>query len=324
MSLRQDLPFLNALAVFEVAARLGGFTAAARELGIAQSAVSRHVANLERYFGVELFTRSGRHLTVTPNGQKLADAVGIGLGHIRNVLNDLRARSDAAITIACSYDVAYLWLMPRFGALRAEMADRDMRLITAADHRAYDDPLVDVSIRFGHATDWPDTIAVRLFDEEVFPVCSPAFLARHPELRGGDPRVIARLPLLHLEHKETLRGVALAAMVRPRRRAGAAGAERPDLPQLCRQPVRGDVRRRHRARLEPPARRFHGARPSGARLAAGGGDGLGTLRRASRPGRFARRSRCPLARRVGPAFDGAGAGDPAGGRALTAFHLKKS
>ena len=207
MSLRQDLPFLNALAVFEVAARLGGFTAAARELGIAQSAVSRHVANLERYFGVELFTRSGRHLTVTPNGQKLADAVGIGLGHIRNVLNDLRARTDAAITIACSYDVAYLWLMPRFGALRAEMADRDMRLITAADHRAYDDPLVDVSIRFGHATDWPDTIAVRLFDEEVFPVCSPAFLAQQPELRGGDPRVIARLPLLHLEHKETLRGV---------------------------------------------------------------------------------------------------------------------
>ena len=207
MSLRQDLPFLNALAVFEVAARLGGFTAAARELGIAQSAVSRHIANLERYFGVELFTRSGRHLAVTPNGQKLADAVGIGLGHIRNVLNDLRSRTDAAITIACSYDVAYLWLMPRFGALRSEMAEREIRLITAADHRAYDDPLVDVSIRFGHATDWPDTTAIKLFDEEVFPVCAPAFLARHPELKSGDPRAIAKLPLLHLEHKETLRGV---------------------------------------------------------------------------------------------------------------------
>lgn len=208
MSLRQDLPFLNALAVFEVAARTRSFTAAAKELGIAQSAVSRHIANLERYFGIELFVRSGRTSTLTPNGQKLADAVGIGLGHIRSVLNEMRtARADAVITIACSYDVAYLWLMPRFGVLRSEEPEREIRLITATDYRAFEDPSIDISIRFGHVTDWPDTTAVKLFDEEVFPVCSPAFLKAHPGLRDGDPKRFARLPLLHLEHKDTLRGV---------------------------------------------------------------------------------------------------------------------
>lgn len=208
MSLRQDLPFLNALAVFEVAARTGSFTAAARELGIAQSAVSRHVSNLERFFALSLFIRTGRRLAVTAEGRRLADAVGIGLGHIRSVANEMRsARADAVITIACSYDVAYLWLMPRFGALRGEVPDRELRLITTTDHSTYEDASIDLSIRFGHATDWPDTVAVKLFDEEVFPVCSPAFLAAHPELRDGNPRRLAALPLLHLEHKDTLRGV---------------------------------------------------------------------------------------------------------------------
>jgi LysR family glycine cleavage system transcriptional activator len=208
MSLRQDLPYLNALAVFEVAARTSNFTAAARELGIAQSAVSRHVANLERYFGLDLFVRSGTRLAVTAEGRSLADAVGTGLGHVRSVLNDLRrARASAVITIACSYDVAYLWLMPRFGALRAEAPDSEIRLITATDYSVFEDASIDLSIRFGHVTDWPDTIAVKLFDEEVFPVCSPAFLAAHPELKDGDPRRLAALPLLHLDHKDTLRGV---------------------------------------------------------------------------------------------------------------------
>src|ERR1700678_1761653 len=75
MSLRRDVPLLNALAVFEAAARTSSFTVAAKELHIAQSAVSRHVSKLEQYFGLRLFERERQRLVLTSQGRRLADSV---------------------------------------------------------------------------------------------------------------------------------------------------------------------------------------------------------------------------------------------------------
>ncbi|MFK7883826.1 MAG: LysR family transcriptional regulator [Phycisphaerales bacterium] len=56
---------------FVTAARLGGFSAAARELGLAQSALSQHIAKLEDRLGVRLFDRAGRGVTLTTAGRAL-------------------------------------------------------------------------------------------------------------------------------------------------------------------------------------------------------------------------------------------------------------
>jgi LysR family transcriptional regulator, glycine cleavage system transcriptional activator len=202
MNFKQDLPLLNALAVFEAAARTQSFTAAASELHIAQSAVSRHVSNLEQYFHLELFRRQGKRIELTSQGRRLADAVMIGLGHIRVVLNELRRETQAKIvTIACSYDFTYLWLMPRFGMLRTELPEHEIRLITSHRYADFDAEGVDLSIRFGQRSDWPDATCVRLFGEEAFPICSPAFLAAHPELSGGDAGALRKAPLLQAEQR---------------------------------------------------------------------------------------------------------------------------
>jgi LysR family glycine cleavage system transcriptional activator len=202
MSIRENIPMLNALAVFAAAARSRSFTAASKELNIAQSAVSRHVSNLEQYFGISLFLRQGKRLELTSGGQRLADAVTIGLGHIRGVLNDLQTEAlSPAITIACSFDMASLWLMPRFGLLRAELDGRDVRLVTAAVSARFDDKTVDLSIRFGQRADWPDLTTVLLFREEAFPVCSPAYLESHPELKDGDPKALLDIPLLYADQR---------------------------------------------------------------------------------------------------------------------------
>jgi len=202
MSFKQDLPLLNALAVFESAARTQSFTAAANELHIAQSAVSRHVSNLEQYFQLELFRRHGKRIELTSQGRRLADAVRIGLGHIRVVLNELRREKQAKIiTIACSYDFAYLWLMPRFGILRAELPDHELRLLASHRYADFDAEDVDVSIRFGQRSDWPDATCIKLFGEEAFPVCSPAFLEANPELRGGSAAALRKAPLLQAEQR---------------------------------------------------------------------------------------------------------------------------
>lgn len=66
---QRRLPPLNALRAFEAAARGGGFTAAARELGVTPAAVSQHVAALEAHLGVKLFRRLPRGLQLTDAGR---------------------------------------------------------------------------------------------------------------------------------------------------------------------------------------------------------------------------------------------------------------
>src|SRR5512138_1161175 len=73
-----ELPSLNALRVFEAAARLGSFTRAAGELHVTQSAVSHQVCGLEKELGTLLFERRPRALRLTPAGALLATAARRG------------------------------------------------------------------------------------------------------------------------------------------------------------------------------------------------------------------------------------------------------
>src|ERR1700733_2838314 len=204
MTLRRSLPPINALVVFEVAARHQNLTAAGAELCIAASAVSRHVATVERETGLSLFTRNGNRLELTAAGQRLADAIGAGLGHVRDVLSSLKQReTHATLTIACSHDLAQNWLMPRFREFAECIHDRQLRVITAATYEGFDAPDIDLSIRFGSGQ-WPGFKAVHLFDEEGFPICAPELLARHPELLNASPDVLMKFPLLRLASEETI------------------------------------------------------------------------------------------------------------------------
>ena len=59
------------LRVFVTVAELGSFSAAARELGVSQPAVSQNVAELERQVGTALFERNKSSLSITPAGENL-------------------------------------------------------------------------------------------------------------------------------------------------------------------------------------------------------------------------------------------------------------
>ena len=204
MTLKRSLPPINALVVFEVAARHQNLTAAGAELCIAASAVSRHVATVERETGLTLFTRHGNRLELSAAGQRLADAIGAGLGHVRDVLSSLRQReSNPTLTIACSHDLAQNWLMPRFRELAERISDRQVRVITAVTYEGFDAPDIDVSVRFGDGK-WPGFTSVHLFEEEGFPICAPELLARHPELHKASPHVLMKFPLLRMASEETV------------------------------------------------------------------------------------------------------------------------
>src|SRR5262252_3005199 len=77
----RDLPLLP---VFVAVANAGSFTAAARELGLAKSVVSKHVRTLEERCGVRLIERSTRSLHLTQIGEELLQAANDVLESVRS------------------------------------------------------------------------------------------------------------------------------------------------------------------------------------------------------------------------------------------------
>lgn len=198
-SLKASLPLLNAMVAFEAAARHGGLTAAAEELSVAQSAVSRHIANLEDRLAVRLFTRKGNRVSLTEEGDILAEAVRDGLGTIRQAVDRLSGPDRDTFVIGSGYDLVQAWLMPRFDLVTSLVTHGRIMLLTSNNPKDLSQPSVAVSIRFGKPEDWPGLVAHKLFDGEWFPVCSPAFLEHHPQLLSDDPKVFLGVPLLHLD-----------------------------------------------------------------------------------------------------------------------------
>ena len=82
---------LRRLRAFHAVARTGSFSAAARELGYAQSVVSHHVAALEREFGLSLINRGTRPVSVTDAGSRLLIYSETALGYISAAEDELRA-----------------------------------------------------------------------------------------------------------------------------------------------------------------------------------------------------------------------------------------
>ncbi|WP_250509785.1 LysR substrate-binding domain-containing protein [Caballeronia sp. GACF4] len=196
---RQDrLPPMQALSMFESAARLASFTAAARELGSTQPAVSQRVVQLEEALGVPLFERGHRGVTLTEDGVRLFEAVRQGLDIIRTATGEIRARNaQRTLTLLTDFGFATYWLMPRLPQFKALMPDVDVKIVTSQNVSDADGEPADVVIAFGSSrAQWSSPHAIRLFPESVVPVCSPALVARNKPSRAAD---LLDLPLLHLQ-----------------------------------------------------------------------------------------------------------------------------
>ena len=175
------------LRAFEAAARLGSFTAAARELFVTQSALSRQIQALEAEVGVALFLREGPRIRLAEAGERLAVTLRPALAALDGAVDDLRQstqRSRVRITTFASF--ASLWLMRRLPLFQAAHPEMDIA-VEATDRLAdLDASGQDVAIRLVHP-DNPLACAPGtrvLFEERIAPVCSPRLLAEL-QARGG-------------------------------------------------------------------------------------------------------------------------------------------
>lgn len=192
---------LESIRIFEAAARHLGFTAAALELNVTQSAVSQRIKALEAALGVKLFERR-------PNGLRLTEAGQSYLLDIRPAIQRLRAatrraafrgslpssKADRVLAIGTTQSIALLCLMPHFASFRSAFPDVSLKIETAT---ALVDPAeagLDCAIRYGPGK-WPGVIADHLAGETLTPVCAPALL--EPSRQVLELSDLAEYPLVH-------------------------------------------------------------------------------------------------------------------------------
>ncbi|MEL7259179.1 MAG: LysR substrate-binding domain-containing protein, partial [Pseudomonadota bacterium] len=171
-------PPLDLLEPFEASARLGSFTRAAEELSVTQSAISQRVRKLEDLLDTKLFDRGHRAITLTPEGRELLNGVSVALQHLTSATHSLRQRETRPIVrLSADTSIAQLWLMPRLESFLLGAHGLAVDL-TVSDQQ--DEVLnSDVAILHGDGT-WPGFTAELLFPDEIYPVCAPTYMARHP------------------------------------------------------------------------------------------------------------------------------------------------
>jgi LysR family glycine cleavage system transcriptional activator len=171
-----DIPSLVALRAFEAAARHGSFSAAARDLNVTHAAIGQHVRALEDHFSLSLMQRDGRGMSVTPDGQKLADALSEAFSLIATASTDLLDQSQTrAIRVAVTPSLAANWLMPRIGSFWEQHPEVEVELIPSMSLVDLRRDNIDVAIRYGKGG-WSGVASKPLMPAGHVAVASPGYL----------------------------------------------------------------------------------------------------------------------------------------------------
>ncbi len=182
------LPPLDWLRVFEAAGRLGGFSAAAREFGLTQAAVSQRIGNLEAWLGRTLFVREARGVSLTVEGESYLPLVQDSLQALERSTEDLFGKSPRALRVAgLSSNIQGLVVpsLARFHEIRP-----DVRVMTdsAARRSSLDEERTWLQIRYGRGV-WPGRDAELIAREVLVPMAAPGVDWGAPliDLRGERP-----------------------------------------------------------------------------------------------------------------------------------------
>lgn len=209
---------LSEIEVFLAIATSGGITAAARQLGLGKSAVSKQLAALEERLAVRLVARNTRSLSLTPDGRAFAERATAALDSLREAEESVaaepaRLRGHLRLSLPMSFGVhflaeplaAFLHAHPEVD-VQLDLTDRKVDMVEEG---------YDLAVRGGRMIS-SALVARRLAPFQVFAAASPVFLAKHgPLLEPADllrcPGVLYRqtdtpnvIPLSHRDGRTTL------------------------------------------------------------------------------------------------------------------------
>jgi LysR family glycine cleavage system transcriptional activator len=195
---RRFLPGMTLLRAFEASARHQSFTAAADELSLTQSAVSRQIRSLEEVLGADLFVREKQTVRLTLAGEAYAQEIRSALKRISSATLGFRANPQGgALNIAILPTFGTRWLAPRLPLFLAENPGITINLTTRLAPFDFQTETLDAAIHFG-LPEWPGAELDFLMQETVVPACSRALRDAHNFTFAAD---LLKAPLLHLESR---------------------------------------------------------------------------------------------------------------------------
>jgi DNA-binding transcriptional LysR family regulator len=189
---------MNALRVFECAARHHNFSAAAKELCVTHGAVSQQIRHLEEWFGFPLFERHATGVRLTSAGRSLQQSARDAFDMLESRCDELRRHAEPK-TVILGAPASFLsnWLIPRLERFEASHPDIQVTLQTASDPALLTSQKVDALILSERILP-TGIVAVPLFAETIGPVCAPEWAGRLLQ-----PSDISSLPLLHTTSRPT-------------------------------------------------------------------------------------------------------------------------
>ena len=197
-----SLPPLENLRFFEAAARHQSFVRAGTELGVTAAAVAHRIHTLEKHLDTRLFERHRRGVHLNPQGGAYLKEVQRILADVHGV-SERHRRQPRRVRIVSVEAVAQKWLGPRLAAFKA--AHPGIALELETNHRGVDPARHDFDawLAYTGETAAPRPVTRRedtlleepLYEETLFPVCSPVLLAAYGRPRG--PADLHDWPLLY-------------------------------------------------------------------------------------------------------------------------------
>jgi DNA-binding transcriptional LysR family regulator len=167
---------LNGMLYFEAVARLGRVSKAAGELGISASAVSQQIRLLEEQFGVRLFRREKRQLSLTQEGERLYQTSSVAFRMIREARQVVaRRRENRQLILRVSPSFGVRWLGPRLADFIQAHDTWDLRVDAQPDPTDFEREVVDMDLRYG-AGNWSGLYLEPILNDYVVPMCSPKYL----------------------------------------------------------------------------------------------------------------------------------------------------
>ena len=177
------LPPLNAIRVFETAARHENFARAAEELSVTQSAVSKQISILEDYIGGQLFERHKRGVSLTLEGRELKLSLAPAFEILASSFDRYSRRPPRSnkFRLATVASFASQFLVPRLPEFEAAFPDLELEILTSDRVLDLSREEVDLSVRYG-AGGWQGEVSQQLTNGKLVPVCKPP----GPILRGAE------------------------------------------------------------------------------------------------------------------------------------------
>ena len=191
-------PRLNALRVFDVAARHLNFRSAAVELNVTQGAVAQSIRGLEADLGIRLFRRLPRGVALTDVGLRYHNGIAKGLAVIDHATEELRTGANS-ITVSVPPSFASKWLVRKLPYFLERNPDIEVRTVATEAVTDFHTQNVDVAVRLGPKPANGELVAKALTPIELVIVCGQS-VKSSPDARVGIEWYVDQ-PLIQDSHR---------------------------------------------------------------------------------------------------------------------------